>query len=212
MCGEHLTAFRDAWAYQGSSPHVRGTPGMVEEPDGQTGIIPACAGNTVDAHSCSQVVRDHPRMCGEHPWRGRPAGVCAGIIPACAGNTLGAGDVRLEKGDHPRMCGEHTWLIGVAPSETGSSPHVRGTLPRRPPRVPRRGIIPACAGNTWADGSTSSNLRDHPRMCGEHVTAARIVCIFAGSSPHVRGTPYRPFGSIRVRGIIPACAGNTIIT
>ena len=73
------------------------------------GIIPAYAGNT---HVCAAAIgtlRDHPRVCGEHPGceavalalagssprmrgthfqRARPRRT-AGIIPAYAGNTTG---------------------------------------------------------------------------------------------------------------------------
>ena len=52
-------------------------------------------------------------------------------------------------------------------------------------------------------------VRDHPRMCGEHL--AHMVCVLSdlGSSPHVRGALLqRQWLDIRA-GIIPACAGST---
>ena len=60
---------------------------------GETGIIPACAGNTHSGQSCLVSSRDHPRVCGEHAHgykddandlgssprvRGTLAGQCAG--------------------------------------------------------------------------------------------------------------------------------------
>ena len=50
---------------------------------------------------------------------------------------------------------------------------------------------------------------DHPRVCGEHLWCSREGIDSRGSSPRVRGTlePDRP--ADHVRGIIPACAGNT---
>ena len=34
--------------------------------------------------------------------------------------------------------------------------------------------------------------RDYPRMCGEHPTEHVFVREAMGSSPHVRGAPWRP--------------------
>ena len=39
--------------------------------------------------------------------------------------------------------------------------------------------------------------------------AARVACIFAGSSPHVRGAPGHDAIGGHGGGIIPACAGST---
>ena len=66
MCGEHTGGVAVGACVQGSSPHVRGAPGVQAEPSHTAGIIPACAGSTNRLHV--QVVRrvDHPRMCGEH--------------------------------------------------------------------------------------------------------------------------------------------------
>ena len=107
MCGEHSVSWFTACAVSGSSPHVRGTLWASFRRRANTGIIPACAGNTV-AHPCAIVsVRDHPRMCGEHfmavnngsalagssphvrgtPTTVIPCSAIPGIIPACAGNT-----------------------------------------------------------------------------------------------------------------------------
>ena len=73
------------------------------------GIIPACAGSTPTASATFPVVRDHPRVRGEHgtgrclsctQWGSSPRARGAltrqntraelhGIIPACAGSTGG---------------------------------------------------------------------------------------------------------------------------
>ena len=108
------------------------------------------------------------------------------------------------------MCGEHLVRPCVRPICRGSSPHVRGTLLRA--RVPDRGrgIIPACAGNTMRRNPRRRVSWDHPRMCGEHFTAASTLAAVSGSSPHVRGTRKAESNVTRVLGIIPACAGNTL--
>ena len=107
------------------------------------------------------------------------------------------------------MCGEHcdVGLMFLHPS--GSSPHVRGTPRKRSQDDRRKGIIPACAGNTrWPAGCRGS-AGDHPRMCGEHCGGHVALRRGEGSSPHVRGTPGAKNDIRPHRGIIPACAGNT---
>ena len=92
---------------------------------------------------------------------------------------------------------------------TGSSPHVRGAHGYRFDAEKPWGIIPACAGSTGFSTDEKLHLRDHPRMCGEHVGHA--TCPFGdwGSSPHVRGAPRCGIRPQREYGIIPACAGST---
>ena len=129
------------------------------------------------------------------------------------------------------MCGEHfdEWIDDM--SATGSSPHVRGapcclvrTTPswgssphvRGAPVVHGLldglgGIIPACAGSTL---KVSGRLRfawDYPRMCGEHIVANRNCGSVQGSSPHVRGAPRVEGLEPEKSGIIPACAGSTMV-
>ena len=115
-------------------------------------------------------------------------------------------------GDHPRVCGEHMMPAGTSANASGSSPRVRGTLPRRPQagRIP--GIIPACAGNTCRILPRFHRHRDHPRVCGEHVIQKKAGVGLTGSSPRVRGTPEGIAFILRACGIIPACAGNTMST
>ncbi len=72
------------------------------------------------------------------------------------------------------------------------------------------GIIPACAGNTMSVCAANIRTGDHPRVCGEHVSGLVPFEDHAGSSPRVRGTPGRRVCAQAMRGIIPACAGNTL--
>ena len=128
------------------------------------------------------------------------------------------------------MCGEHEVVKPDVRKTLGSSPHVRGTPIHGQRGYRGVGIIPACAGNTALWTGRCLAARDHPRMCGEHISSMSGKAVGAGSSPHVRGTPggeAPPRGvglgsSPHVRGtrwavaiwfstlgIIPACAGNT---
>ena len=73
----------------------------------------------------------------------------------------------------------------------------------------KRGIIPACAGNTTLYPNVSVMTWDHPRMRGEHMAKSTNCCKSLGSSPHVRGTRLYYGKQLFQQGIIPACAGNT---
>ena len=158
----------------GSSPHMRGTLSQSVTRWWRTGIIPAYAGNT--CQECWSAVRrrDHPRICGEHPFywgrntahpgssphmRGTPTirpmrPSAPGIIPAYAGNTMPSTSCRKADRDHPRICGEHSVSVRRGVSVTGSSPHMRGTPQRPIPPTSALGIIPAYAGNTSAPNTT----------------------------------------------------------
>ena len=108
------------------------------------------------------------------------------------------------------MCGEHLNSIAATLKQSGSSPHVRGTQWKPCAKPPHYGIIPACAGNTWRARRRWCRHRDHPRMCGEHLTVVPSPGNAPGSSPHVRGTRRIILVNENIAGIIPACAGNTI--
>ena len=148
-------------------------------------------------------------MRGEHSAGVVECAVGAGIIPACAGNTSspsgGIGAMR----DHPRMRGEHRHSQHLLQASRGSSPHARGTPEVTAGNSRTNGIIPACAGNTMPHNEHRANLRDHPRMRGEHMAAATDVSNPWGSSPHARGTHMGRGTRHHMDGIIPACAGNT---
>ena len=168
-------------------------------------------------------------MCGEHifaycaihkpegssphvrgtRWVGRGCLPPRRIIPACAGNTFLPDSQSCLSRDHPRMCGEHDGDSDFLDGLEGSSPHVRGTLWFGIVFGGGWGIIPACAGNTRRSSSSPSSDRDHPRMCGEHISKSLVAVFLRGSSPHVRGTLQSGAVSVAQQGIIPACAGNT---
>ena len=130
-----------------------------------------------------------------------------GIIPAYAGNTRTSGSRMIGMGDHPRVCGEHKVDDSTGEGAWGSSPRMRGTLRRAFRKFRRLGIIPAYAGNTQPVSPCRQCNRDHPRVCGEHVTVARIHIIPSGSSPRMRGTHFGG-GVAVVRGDHPRVCGE----
>ena len=146
MCGEHPRSRLSLSLIRGSSPHVRGALISGSLLIAWLGIIPACAGSTVEQLFLTTVMGDHPRMCGEHCLSERVGGCVPGssphvrgalilnrsnrpkrgIIPACAGSTATMNKARTCNRDHPRMCGEHPPDIDKLCRAVGSSPHVRG--------------------------------------------------------------------------------------
>ena len=171
MCGEHPPSCSMLIVELGSSPHVRGALRAGVCRNVGHGIIPACAGSTKKTHTPITLIRDHPRMCGEHVniklTIQRPQGSSPhvrgahengvihnaelGIIPACAGSTGYCIFHYCSFRDHPRMCGEHGVYRNRMFLRRGSSPHVRGAPNRCSEHDALLGIIPACAGSTVFD-------------------------------------------------------------
>ena len=111
--------------------------------------------------------------------------------------------------DHPRACGEHV-ISGLSfRSLLGSSPRLRGTPRAVHGYADKRGIIPALAGNTLLASAVYTPEGDHPRACGEHVSALPPATALRGSSPRLRGTLAAHGRQDERPGIIPALAGNT---
>ena len=192
-------------------------------------IIPARAGQTMQASSVEAANPDHPRACGANEHRvhvavsedgssprvrgKRPSHVRKGfrkrIIPARAGQTRCLVSERQVSPDHPRACGANLYMKMWARGSDGSSPRVRGKLVRVLGRVALGRIIPARAGQTVALLSAANAPPDHPRACGANAWDGTSAPPDFGSSPRVRGKLHRfPLRSFRVR-IIPARAGQT---
>ena len=107
VCGEHALLEPFDAAFAGSSPRMRGTLRCCRRRCRGRGIIPAYAGNTFFLAVLVEPMRDHPRVCGEHPADTGFGMQCKGssprmrgthrehygrfrqrgIIPAYAGNT-----------------------------------------------------------------------------------------------------------------------------
>ena len=213
----------------GSSPLSRGIRNLIQEAVESTRIIPALAGNTVDAICPCRQCGDHPRSRGEYDRgdgfatarrgssplsRGiRGAGcdelVLHRIIPALAGNTKN--DIRLygPEWDHPRSRGEYITSTGPSLLRSGSSPLSRGIPGSCMALGPTCRIIPALAGNTYRRMAGRSRPRDHPRSRGEYRGPCATDGVAPGSSPLSRGILLALLPALLLGGIIPALAGNT---
>ena len=209
VCGADIFVKALVGALTGSSPRVRGRPYLPGVTGPDTGLIPACAGQTPFPNVGQARHRAHPRVCGaDLPLahllsgvngssprvRGRPcphrrSPPQRGLIPACAGQTSPRrGTHRLGRA-HPRVCGADAARCASWPRYSGSSPRVRG----------RRRTQGSCRGSSTA----------HPRVCGaDHHQQPRGGCN-QGSSPRVRGRLCSGVRCSSLSGLIPACAGQT---
>ena len=96
---------------------------------------------------------DHPRIRGEHHRGACLAPLRAGIIPAYAGSTrLDVQNLVLGDGIIPAYAGSTMSSTGSSHTYSGSSPHTRGAL-----HAARDALV---------------HREDHPRIRGEHDTAA----------------------------------------
>ena len=237
-----------ALSSRSASPHVRGTSAYSPRDYQPTRFIPACAGNIVATNSHMARLTVHPRMCGEHPTMQictldisgssphvRGTYICNAhanrstrFIPACAGNILYILDCHIPFTVHPRMCGEHFIASSLTFSNSGSSPHVRGTHPQ----TATNRFIPACAAggehelycqsSAFISGSSPhvrgtfplllcpvSNYPVHPRMCGEHSHPLIFHPRLTGSSPACAGNIYKRKRRYEVIAVHPRMCGGT---
>ena len=171
------------------------------------GIIPAYAGSTRRIKCDVTTCQDHPRVCGEHSpstvrassgsgssprMRGARESQAQswpppGIIPAYAGSTDHSQRAPAGRQDHPRVCGEHAARGARHEMTVGSSPRMRGALGVTFRGHRDSGIIPAYAGSTSSRPRPAHAPRDHPRVCGEHLSSSSSFCAYRGSSPRMRG-------------------------
>ena len=214
----------------GSSPHTRGLRSLYRGQPGRLRIIPAHAGFTPDPPGDVAAVADHPRTRGVYDSAGVPGTVAEGssphtrglpyqgadgctgvrIIPAHAGFTCLPARSWTRRRDHPRTRGVYPMSAAKSPTWAGSSPHMRGLLPRATVAVPPSGIIPAHAGFTPCAEHVRGVHRDHPRTCGVYSGAQTAGPTARGSSPHTRGLLPPRGGCDGVARIIPAHAGFTL--
>ena len=73
------------------------------------------------------------------------------------------------------------------------------------------GITPACAGKRTPCWSRSLQYLDHPRVCGEKVTATPMCRSTLGSPPRMRGKAVADEAAGAWSGITPAYAGKRVV-
>ena len=230
--GKSSCNFRFSFCHPGSPPHVRGKGLHILAHGLDVGITPACAGKRQGQVVPGFAFEDHPRVCGEKSKTkdtaaytpGSPPHVrgkvstrfcaisCHGITPACAGKRCLHRFCKGISKDHPRVCGEKSrcWLDLEPP--TGSPPRMRGKGLGASKGCDGVGITPACAGKSASHGCGSRGWRDHPRVCGEKVSAIHRESASLGSPPRMRGKVTSGMLFLAFIGITPAYAGKRFST
>ena len=146
-------------------------------------------------------MRGNPDFLGseEHP---------EGPIPAGAGEPADGCSTRLFRQAYPRRCGGTSGPTTAPPRSRGLSPQVRGNLCNSAGSTPRRGPIPAGAGEPPSPTRGSVPTRAYPRRCGGTHRRSATFRSQRGLSPQVRGNRRTVAGFAGRRGPIPAGAGE----
>ena len=131
------------------------------------------------------------------------------ITPAHAGKSASHGFFVLLRWDHPRACGEKV-SVELSPSAyEGSPPRMRGKANYGKGERFTQGITPAHAGKSAKSSERRTDVKDHPRACGEKLHPLRAVFLGWGSPPRMRGKAFvMPAVSLHL-GITPAHAGKS---
>ena len=166
VCGGARGDKKNEALIAGPSPRVRGSRKDIWPNSEPAGSIPACAGEPPAPRAGARCARVHPRVCGgarqrKRPSRswagpsprvrgslgeGLPENVPVGSIPACAGEPIALIGAMAAMEVHPRVCGGAKIEWTGATWNPGPSPRVRGSRAALQAHQPRRGSIPACAG------------------------------------------------------------------
>ena len=108
------------------------------------------------------------------------------------------------------MCGGNVLAALALGYGLGPSPRVRGKRASTVRNRHQSRPIPACAGETSPNGSSTRLGWVHPRACGGDTVAVDDVGSETGPSPRVRGKPGRRHEACAVGGCIPACEGQRV--
>ena len=150
-----------------------------------------------------------PRMRGKRK-NTRRSFTSPGLVPAHAGKTWGYSPTVKPEPAHPRACGENFQTLPKMSLTEGSSPRMRGKRKNDHMGGWTGRLIPAHAGKTIRPSLSSSDVRAHPRACGENAVPPKPIANEPGSSPRMRGKRHDPGVDWTSAGLIPAHAGKTI--
>ena len=210
-CGELSAPASPFSTATGSSPRMRGTHSLLAFEGLRRRFIPAHAGNSPGTQRVFRLKSVHPRACGELAlpeiillsvagssprMRGTHGGQphhprLQRFIPAHAGNSAPHPSRRCPPAVHPRACGELDRRGRACYDDDGSSPRMRGTRGCLLIGSLELRFIPAHAGNSSLRTSGWNVEPVHPRACGELGSGVKPVQFSIGSSPRMRGTPFR---------------------
>ena len=206
-CGEKIINSMICDFDLGSPPRMRGKDEDAKEVGKEKGITPAHAGKRILWQLIPDLLKDHPRACGEKSrselysalmkgspprMRGKGANIgintaSEGITPAHAGKRQCRTSSCVISGDHPRACGEKARTLKRTTVGKGSPPRMRGKVDKVNNVAALTGITPAHAGKRTKYWVKTSDYKDHPRACGEKELGLSRHFRPRGSPPRMRG-------------------------
>ena len=189
--------------------------------DFRYGITPAHAGKRSSSNSTTTWTRDHPRVCGEKPYRSMQPRLCVGSPPHMRGKDIAKADLlcrdRITPAyagksfvdfacfgvlwDHPRICGEKPALKSAADCALGSPPHMRGKVTTLIRSTSCVRITPAYAGKrpkkSRSTVSPAAIVLPFPLVCnrpGAHPSATITACArpYRQAGPASRPSQFPP--------------------
>ncbi len=169
----------------------------------------ACGATSASAVRRSCAAGLSPRVRGNLGLRQSldPSG---GSIPARAGQPRPSPESGPQWWVYPRACGATGYGGRKARRGAGLSPRVRGNLDVEQRPHPRRGSIPARAGQPPATPTSSTKSTVYPRACGATGAHGDYIRTMLGLSPRVRGNQRHEASEHTRTGSIPARAGQPL--
>ena len=207
-CGEKAAGAARTTARKGSSPLMRGKGSRRHRLRWRQGIIPAHAGKRLPLEQMANILRDHPRSCGEKSSHWLKVSVAPGSSPLMRGKARPSERRTMQSRIIPAHAGKSQGSRQLILRRTGSSPLMRGKVASIGGLSMPRGIIPAHAGKRPSLSLIADARGDHPRSCGEKGGIALGLVAAVGSSPLMRGKEPQNYAQHLKRGIIPAHAGK----
>ena len=195
---------------------------------GQTGSIPAYAGEPSSSIPFAMLGEVYPRVCGGTFLPLHISGGLGGLSPRMRGNQCTnaalaragrsipayAGEPpprlrpRMPSGVYPRVCGGTVEGRAVWPPLRGLSPRMRGNPALRAAQRRRGRSIPAYAGEPSSSVCRILGGGVYPRVCGGTTAQRRNHGATRGLSPRMRGNRIPRHSFAPTKGSIPAYAGE----
>ena len=226
--GNNFWAGRDAYI-SGLSPRGRGKLSRRGGKPCSAGSIPAWAGETRTELAEPYARKVYPRVGGGNHRlhydmmlrqglspRGRgkldsnsQGSAGNGSIPAWAGETVMGAIVRTASTVYPRVGGGNFRAPPRSAQMRGLSPRGRGKQEKTDATSAPCGSIPAWAGETCSRRRVRVYAGVYPRVGGGNTPKPMPKCAARGLSPRGRGKHPKKSKACRIKGSIPAWAGET---
>ena len=173
-------------------------------------ITPAHAGKGNDVSHTLTITEDHPRACGERHGPRKKGLHSIGSPPRMRGKVFGYMRDGMGIRITPAHAGKGFKWHDLDTDEDGSPPRMRGKAREALYRGDKNRITPAHAGKGGSIFFDSSELKDHPRACGERDFMEEQTLDELGSPPRMRGKGRTNHRQRAEKRITPAHAGKGV--